>query len=395
MKQLFLTGCCAITLGLTVSGPALSADKDPLKIGVIATYSGPYADYGRQFDAGISIYLDESGGKLGGREVEIIRKDTGGPAPDNARRFAQELISRDKIDIITGLDFSPNVYAIAPIVTKAKVPTIVMNAASSAITEASPYIARLSFTVQQVSAPMAEWLVKKGVSNIYTVVADYASGADAEESFKKVFEANGGKVVGSVRTPMNNPDFSAYVQRIKDSKPEGVFIFFPSGVMPLSFLRAWQERGMDEAGIKLYATGEATDDSYMKATGDSAKGLITSHHYSYAHDSDKNKQFVEAYEKKYGKGDRLNYFAVTAYDSLAALDKALTATGGDASGDALLAQLKGMKIDSPRGLIEIDAETRDVIQTVYIREVKEQDGELVSVEFDQFDRVKDPAKENK
>lgn len=394
MKQLLLAGSCVASLVLGFSGTSLAAE-DTLKIGVIATYSGPYADYGRQFDSGIAIYLDETDGKLGGRKVEIIRKDTGGAAPDNARRFAQELIGRDKVDVITGLDFSPNVYAIAPVVTKAKIPTLVMNAASSAITEASPYIARFSFTVQQVSAPMAEWLVDQKVSNIYTVVADYASGIDAEESFKKTFEAKGGKVVGSVRTPMSNPDFSAYVQRIKDSKPEGVFIFFPSGVMPLSFLRAWQERGMDEAGIKLYATGEATDDSYMKATGEAAKGLITSHHYSYAHESEKNKQFTAAYEKKYGNKDRLNYFAISAYDTLAALDQALKNTGGDASGDAILEQLKGMKLESPRGPIEIDADTRDIIQTVYIREVQERDGELFSIEFDQFDRVKDPAKENK
>lgn len=393
MKKHFLALSCTLALSALGMGSVQAQNQEPLKIGIIATYSGPYADYGKQFDAGMNIYLDQTGGKLGGRPVEIIRKDTGGAAPDNARRFAQELISRDKVDIISGLDFSPNVYAIAPVINRAKVPTLVMNAASSAITDASPYITRLSFTVQQVTAPMAEWLADNGVKKIYTVVADYASGIDAETSFKEVFEAKGGKVVDSVRTPMNNPDFSAYIQRIKDTQPEGVFIFFPSGVMPLSFLRAWQERGMDEAGIKLYATGEATDDSYMKATGDVALGLVTSHHYSYDHPSDENQQFVEAYEKKFGEGDRLNYFAITAYDTLAALDKALTETEGNAQGDVLLEKLKGMQLMSPRGPIEIDPETRDIIQTVYIRKVEEKNGKLVSVEFDQIDRVKDPAKE--
>ncbi|GGE69457.1 branched-chain amino acid transport system substrate-binding protein [Paenalcaligenes hominis] len=393
MKKHVLAVSCTLALGVLTLSPTYAQNQDPLKIGIIATYSGPYADYGKQFDAGMNIYLEQNEGKLGGRSVEIIRKDTGGAAPDNARRFAQELISRDKVDIISGLDFSPNVYAIAPVINRAKVPTLVMNAASSAITEASPYIARLSFTVQQVSAPMAEWLAANNVKKIYTVVADYASGVDAEEAFKKAFEAKGGQVVGSVRTPMNNPDFSAYIQRIKDSQPEGVFIFFPSGVMPLSFLKAWQERGMEEAGIKLYATGEATDDSYIEATGDAALGLITSHHYSYAHPSPENQQFVEAYRKKFGTKDRLNYFAITAYDTMAALDKALTATQGNAEGDALLTQLKGMELMSPRGPITIDPETRDIIQTVYIRKVEQREGELVSVEFDQFDQVKDPAKE--
>lgn len=393
MKKHVLAVSCTLALGVLTLSPTYAQNQDPLKIGIIATYSGPYADYGKQFDAGMNIYLEQNEGKLGGRSVEIIRKDTGGAAPDNARRFAQELISRDKVDVISGLDFSPNVYAIAPVINRAKVPTLVMNAASSAITEASPYIARLSFTVQQVSAPMAEWLAANNVKKIYTVVADYASGVDAEEAFKKAFEAKGGQVVGSVRTPMNNPDFSAYIQRIKDSQPEGVFIFFPSGVMPLSFLKAWQERGMDEAGIKLYATGEATDDSYIEATGDAALGLITSHHYSYAHPSPENQQFVEAYRKKFGTKDRLNYFAITAYDTMAALDKALTATQGNAEGDALLTQLKGMELMSPRGPITIDPETRDIVQTVYIRKVEQREGELVSVEFDQFDQVKDPAKE--
>lgn len=391
MKKIYTALCCAAAL-LSTGVVSAAPSTEPLKIGMIATYSGPYADYGRQFDAGMQIYLDEHDGKLGGREVEILRKDTGGAAPDKARRYAQELVGRNQVDVITGLDFSPNVYAIAPLVSRAKVPTLVMNAASSAITEASPYIARFSFTVPQVSAPMAQWLITQGVSSVSLVVADYASGEDAAQAFSQAFEAAGGRIVDTVKTPMNNPDFSAYVQRIKDQQPEAVFIFFPSGVMPLAFLKVWQERGMTEAGIALYATGEATDDSYMEATGEVALGLITSHHYSYAHQSEKNEQFKTAYAQKYPEAGRLSYFAITAYDTLAALDQALSATGGDASGDAVLEQLKGMRLESPRGPIEIDANTRDIIQTVYIREVQEQNGELVSVEFEQFDEVKDPAK---
>ena len=391
--RLLKSSLSLVVLGLASISSGLAATDTPLKVGVIASYSGPYADYGRQLDAGMAIYLEQNGGKLGGRPVEIIRKDTGGAAPDKARRFAQELISRDRIDILTGLDFSPNVYALAPLVNRARLPTLVMNAASSAITESTPYIARLSFTVPQVSAPMAEWLADQGVKQVYTVVADYASGIDAEEAFNQAFTAKGGQVVGSVRTPMNNPDFAAYVQRIKDQKPEAVFIFFPSGVMPAAFLRAWQERGMTEAGIKLYATGEATDDSYLQATGAVANGLITSHHYSYAHESPKNQQFIDAYESKYGKDQRLNYFAITAYDTFAALDQALTATAGDASGDVLMEQLKGLQLESPRGPIEIDARTRDIIQNVYIREVQEREGQLYSIEFDQFEAVKDPTKD--
>jgi len=375
--------------------PVGAQETAPLKIGLIASYSGPYADYGKQFDSGIALYLKESGGKLGGRKVEIIRKDTAGPAPDVAKRLAQELIVRDKVELLTGLDFSPNAYAVAQIATQAKIPTLVLNASSSAITTSSPYVARLSFTVQQVSAPMAQWLAKNGVTEVYTVVADYASGNDAETAFKKAFSEAGGKVVGSVRTPMSNPDFSAYVQKIKDLKPQAVFFFFPSGVMPPAFLKVWKERGMEAAGIKLFATGEATDDSYLDATGDVALGLITSHHYSYAHNSDKNKRFVKDFESQFGTSMRPSYFAMTAYDGMAAFDAALRKTKGETAGDKLMPVLRGLKLDSPRGPIEIDAATSDIVQTVYIRKVERVGGKLVNVEFDKFERVKDPAKESK
>lgn len=384
------------TFVLAAFGSVATAQAaEPLRIGMIATYSGPYADYGRQFDAGIALYLKEHGGKIAGRQVEIVRKDTGGPAPDAAKRMAQELIVRDKVSFISGLDFSPNAYAVGAIATQAKVPAIVMNAASSAITTSSPYVARLSFTVQQVTDPMARWMVKEGVKEAYTVVADYASGVDAETAFKKAFTAAGGKVTGEVRTPMNNPDFSAYVQRIKDAKPQAVFFFFPSGVMPPAFLKVWKERGMEQAGIKLYATGEATDDSYLDATGDVALGLVTSHHYSYAHKSAKNEKFVKDFTAQFGTSMRPSYFAVTAYDALAAIELALAKTKGDTSGEKVMEALKGLKFESPRGPVEIDPVTRDIVQTVYIRKTERVNGQLVNVEFDQFERVKDPAKEGK
>ena len=383
-------------LGLAGLGAfgALSAAHaaEPLRIGLIATYSGPYADYGRQFDAGIALFLKERKGQIAGRPVEIIKKDTAGPAPDAAKRFAQELVVRDKVSFITGLDFSPNAYAVAPIATQAKLPVIVANASSSAITTSSPYIARVSFTVQQVSDPMARWLVKNGVNSVYTVVADYAPGVDSETAFKKAFTAVGGKIAGELRTPMNNPDFSAYVQRIKDAKPQAVFFFFPSGVMPPAFLKVWKERGMEEAGIKLFATGEATDDSYLDATGDVALGLVTSHHYSYAHPSAKNQKFVKDFEAQFGKAMRPSYFAVSAYDALSAIEAALAKTKGDTRGEKVMEALKGLQFESPRGPVEIDAATRDIVQTVYIRKTERVNGQLVNVEFDQFERVKDPAK---
>ncbi|SIR18644.1 ABC transporter substrate-binding protein [Pseudacidovorax sp. RU35E] len=390
-KRSALGAIAVACLGLM--GAAAQA-AEPLRIGLIATYSGPYADYGRQFDAGVALYLKEHGGKIAGRTVEIVKKDTAGPAPDAAKRIAQELIVRDKVSVLTGLDFSPNAYAVGAVAAQAKVPVVVMNAASSGITTSSPYVARVSFTVQQMADPMARWMLRNGVKEAYTVVADYASGTDAETAFKKAFTEGGGKVVGEVRTPMNNPDFSAYVQRIKDAKPQAVFFFFPSGVMPPAFLKVWKERGMEEAGIKLYATGEATDDSYLQATGDVALGLVTAHHYSYAHKSAKNEKFVKDFVAEFGTQLRPSYFAITAYDAMTAIELAYRKAGAEASGDKVMDALKGVAFESPRGPIEIDPATRDIVQTVYIRKVeKTKDGQLVNVEFDKFDRVKDPAKE--
>ena len=390
-----ITAIALAALAALASGGVAHAADEPLRIGLIATYSGPYADYGRQFDSGVALYLKEHGGKIAGRTVEIVKKDTGGPAPDAAKRFAQELVVRDKVQILTGLDFSPNAYAVAAIATQAKIPTIVMNASSSGLTNASPYVARLSFTVQQVSDPMARWMLRNGIRDAYTVVADYASGVDAETAFAKAFTAGGGKVSGAVRTPMNNPDFSAYVQRIKDARPQSVFFFFPSGVMPPAFLKAWKERGMDEAGVRLFATGEATDDSYLEATGDVALGLVTSHHYSYAHPSARNQKFVKDFAAEFGPSLRPSYFAVTAYDAMTAIELALAKTKGDTSGDRFMEAIKGLSFESPRGPVEIDAATRDIVQTVYIRKAGKVGGKLVNVEFDHFDKVKDPAKENR
>lgn len=369
---------------------------DQLRIGVIASYTGAYADYGRQFDAGMAVYLKEHGGKIGGKTVQIVNRDTAGAAPALAKRFAQELVVQDKVNLITGLDFSPNAYAVAAVASQAKVPVIVMNAASSAITASSPYVARVSFTVQQVSAPMAGWALKQGITRVATLVADYASGVDAETAFGQAFVAGGGQLAGALRVPMNTLDFSAYVQRIKDLKPQALFFFFPSGVMPPAFLKSWKERGMAEAGIQLIATGEATDDSYLEATGDLALGLVTSHHYSYAHASEKNRRFIRNFDAEKleagGQALRASYFAVAAYDAMAAIDLALARTGGDVDADKVMAALKGLKFESPRGAIEIDAATRDIVQTVYIRRVERVNGQLVNTEFDRIERVKDPAK---
>ena len=372
--------------------PALTraATSAPLRVGVIASWSGPYADYGRQFDAGIAIWLAAHGQRIAGRPVELIRRDAPGSAPDLARRHAQELVVRDRVELLTGLDFSPNAYAVGAIAAQAKVPAVVMNAAASGIPAKSPFVVRVSFTVAQVTAPLAQWARKEKLDNVCTVVADDAPGADAEGAFVRTFTGAGGRIVASLRVPLSTLDFSAYLQRVRDLRPQAVFFFFPSGQMPTAFLRAWRERGMADAGIRLMATGEATDDNYLDNIGELASGLVTSHHYSYAHDSTANRQFVRGFETEYGTRFRPGYFAVAAHDALAAIDAAYGKAGDDAKGERLIEAFRGLKLDSPRGPIEIDAATRDIVQTVYIRRTeKQRDGRWVNVEFDRYERVRD------
>jgi branched-chain amino acid transport system substrate-binding protein len=371
---------------------AFSAGAQPVKIGVIAEFSGPFADYGTQIHNGMKTYLKMHGDTFGGRKIEIITRDTTGAAPEVAKRLAQELITRDNVDILAGFGLTPNALAVAPIDAEAKKPMVIMNAATSVITTRSPYIVRVSHTLPQDTQPIAQWAWKNGIKRAYTLVSDYGPGQDAEAAFVKAFKAAGGQVIDTVRTPLQNPDFAPFLQRIKDSKPEAVFVFLPPGSQTIAFIKGYEERGLKAAGIKLIATGDLTDDGVLQAMGDPTLGLITSFHYSAAHDSPENKAFIKAYAEVNGTKYRPNFMACAGYDGMAAIAEALKKTNGSTDPDKFLAALKGMKLMSPRGPIMIDPETRDIVQTVYIREVKKVNGELYNVEFDKFPDVKDPGK---
>jgi len=378
-----------LVAALTVSA---IVSAQPVKIGVVAEFSGPFADYGTQIHNGMKTYLKMNGDTFGGRKIEIITRDTTGPAPEVAKRLAQELITRDNVDILAGFGLTPNALAVAPIDAEAKKPMVIMNAATSVITTRSPYIVRVSHTLPQDTQPIAQWAWKNGIKRAYTLVSDYGPGVDAEGAFIKAFKAAGGQVIDSVRTPLQNPDFAPFLQRIKDSKPEAVFVFLPPGSQTIAFIKGYEERGLKQAGIKLIATGDLTDDGVLQAMGDPTIGLITSFHYSAAHDSPENKAFIKAYAEVNGTKYRPNFMACAGYDGMAAIAEALKKTNGSVDPDKFLAALKGMKLMSPRGPIMIDPETRDIVQTVYIRRVEKVDGQLYNVEFDKFPDVKDPGK---
>ena len=367
--------------------------QEPIKVGVIAEFSGPFADYGGQIEAGMKAYMKQHGDTVAGRKIELITRDTKGPAPEVAKRFAQELITRDKVQFLAGFGLTPNAMAVAPVVSEAKVPMIISNAATSSITTRSPYITRVSMTIPQVSAPMADWALRNGIKQVYTVVADYGPGIDAETQFIKTFKAGGGEVLGSLRTPLQNPDFSAAIQRVKDAKPQAVFVFLPAGEQGIAFVKSFNERGLAEAGIKLIATGDITDDHVLAAMGDPTLGMITAFHYSAAHDSPENAAFQKAYaaanDAKLGSP---NFMTAAGYDTMHVIYEVVQKLGGNIDGDKAMAVIKGMKWTSPRGPVTIDPDTRDITQTVYIRKVEKKNGKLANVEFDKIADVKDPGK---
>lgn len=368
------------------------AQADDLKVGMIVPLSGPFASTGQQMMNGAQLYLKVNGDTVAGRKVVLIPKDDTGVSPAISKRQAQNLLIQDHADILAGFGLTPAAFAVAPLATEAKVPMVVMNAATSSITTKSPYIVRTSMTLPQVAAPMATWAAANGVKKVYTITADYGPGHDAAAQLKKTFTAAGGEIVGELRTPLTSPDFAPFLQKIKDAKPDALFLFVPNGEQGVAFAKGYKERGLAEAGIKLLATGDVVTEDVLDAMGDNAVGMITSFQYSQAHPSPENKAFVAAYQAAY-PGVRPNMVAVASYDGMHLIYEALKKTNGDAKGDAFMAAVKGMSWTSPRGPISIDPETRDIVQNMYIRKVERVDGVLQNVEFDKIADFKDPGKE--
>lgn len=379
-------GACAFSL---VSSVACAAE--PLKIGMVLPMSGPFASYGKQIEHGARLYLQQAGGVFAGRKVELIIKDDTGVAPEISKRAAQELVVKDKVDVLAGFGLTPSAFAVAPIATEAKTPMIVMNAATSAITTKSNYILRVSHTLPQTTAPIASWAAKNNIKKVYTLVADFGPGHDAEAQFKKTFTAAGGEIVGEVRTPVKNPDFAPFLQKIKDVKPQAVFLFVPPGEQTISFIKGFIERDLAKSGIRIIATGDLTEEDVIDGVGDNALGIVSSLQYAESHNSPENKAYVQAYYKAYPK-DRPNFMSVSGFDGMQLIAKTLEKTGGDASGDKFMAAAKGMSWTSPRGPISIDPQTRDIVQTIYIRKVEKVAGKLQNVEFEQTANFRDPGK---
>ncbi len=388
MKRLLLAGACVLAVTLL---PAAAGAQGTIKIGIIMPFSGQFADTGTQMDNGLKLYMKQHGDTVAGKKIEIIRKDVGGINPPVAKRLAQELVTRDNVDILAGFALTPNALAASDVSKEAKKFMVIMNAATAIITTKSPYSARTSMTVPQLNQTLGTWADKNGgVKKAYTMVTDYGPGHDAEASFQKGFKTAGGDVVGAVRMPVANPDFSAFVQRAKDLDPQGIYVMIPGGAQPGAFGKALAERGIDPKKTKVMGQLEIADEHALKAMGDGALGIITAAHYDYNLKSKMNQDFVKAYNAEYKRNP--DFFSVGGYDGMHLIYAALAKTKGNTDGEALIDVAKGMKWESPRGPISIDPETRDIVQTVYIQKVEKVDGKLINVVIDKFPDVKDPFK---
>jgi branched-chain amino acid transport system substrate-binding protein len=381
-----------LTASAAAIWPVQAQSAKPLKIGFIIPATGQFASTGRMLEAGARLYMQQNGDTVAGRKIELVVRDDTGVA-DTTKRIAQALVVNEGAEILAGFGLTPLALAVAPIATEAKVAQIVMMAATSIVTDRSPYIVRPCFTNAQTTAPLAEWSVKNGIKKVVTLVSDYAPGIDTETTFVNAFKANGGEIITSIRAPLPTRDFAPFLQRAADAKPDALFVFVPSGI-GATLMKQFAERGLDKSGIRLIGEGSVTEDDTLTQMGDEAKGMITSHHYSAAHDSPENKAFIAAFRKA-NNNARPNLIAVHAYDGLHMIYEALKKTNGNAGGDGLVAAMKGMAWTSPRGPMKIDPDTRETIQNVYVRKVERVGGELYNVEFATIANATDPTKAKK
>jgi branched-chain amino acid transport system substrate-binding protein len=389
-KPSLLAGLLACALALC-SG-AVSAQT--IKIGLVNSTSGVFATLGDQIDKSVKLYMKENAGKLPpGVKIELVTRDDGGPNPDNAKRLTQELLTREKVDFLTGFIWTPNAMAVAPMITETKTPLVIMNAAASVITTRSPYFVRASLTLWQSGYPMGVWAAKK-YKKAYTMVTDFAPGHDAETAFIKGFKEGGGEIVGSVRIPIKNPDFVAFMQKAKDVKPDVVFNMVSAGAPSTAIQKAYGELGLRQAGIPFIGTGDSVTEEELVNMGDAPIGYISAWNYSMAGDRPANKAFLAAWERDYGKAIPPGFIAVGAYDAMDMIYTAIREQKGKVSGDQTMKILSNYKNpNSPRGPIAIDPATRDIVQNIYIRETRKVGGRNMNVEIETIPNVKDPWKE--
>lgn len=386
MKKRYLWVAAAVA-GLCQFATTVHADE--IKVGAVGVYSGPYSWWGTEFRKGINLWMDQNKGKVGNDTITVLERDEGGVNPQRTRQLAQELVVRDGVQYIFGGSFTPNVLAMADVANQTKTPVLIGNSGTSSVTQKSPYFVRMGFTQWTVSVPLVQYAASKGVKTAAIVVADYAPGYDAIDAYGETFKKAGGTISAEVKVPMGTTDYSSYLQRVKDAKPQAVFMFMPQGPMSAGFIKAFKDRGLDKDGIALYATAE-TMESDLPSIGDSALGTITALHYSPYLTNPENVAFVKAYKAKYGPAALPTIASVSGYDAMRLISEMIKATGGKKDGDKAMAVARGFAWNSPRGPVSIDPKTREIVQNVYIRRVEMIDGKMGNKPFETYKSVLEP-----
>jgi branched-chain amino acid transport system substrate-binding protein len=381
MKRLILAGVLALACGT-------SALAQTVKVGIIAPLSGPFSSNGKMWEATVKAYQKIHGTQAGGATVEVVWKDLADINPAQARALAQELIVKDKVQYLGGLYFTPDALAVSAIAQEAKVPTVIFNAATSSILDKSEHLLRTSYTLPQVSVPAARYALEQKLRTVVTLVSDYGPGLDSENAFVKTFTAGGGQVLEQIRAPLKTSDFGPFMQKIKTIKPDAVFVFGPGGPPTYAIIKAYSEAGLKQAGVRFIGTGE-TSELDLPAIGDAALGLETALHYSPAHESAMNQTFLKT-SAELSPQVVLNAVSVGAYDGMAVIYRMVEATKGQRDPAKALAAAKGWQWESPRGPVKIDAQSRELVQNVYVRVVdKDASGRLRNREIKTYEMQPD------
>ncbi len=386
MKKKWMTSLLCATALVT----SVAAQADEIKVGLLSQFSGGYSWWGKEYQRGVDLFLAQNNNKVGAHTITVLSRDEAGTSPQRARQLAQELVVRDQVQYLIGGAFTPTVLGAADVINQTKTPYIICNSGTSSVTDKSPYYTRVGFTQWSVSIPLVQWANENKLKNAVIVAADFAPGQDALDAFGQTHKKLGGTILGEVKVPLGTTDFSSYLQRVRDLKPQAVFMFMPLGPMSAGFIKAFKERDLDKDGITLLATNEAAEDD-LPAIGDAAIGLTTALHYSPYLENPTNKAFVAAYKAKFGKDELPSIASLAAYDGMKVIAEMIKATNGVRDGDKAMLAARGFKWESPRGPVYIDPRTREIVQNVYMRKVvKVADGKYANKEFKSYPAVKDP-----
>jgi branched-chain amino acid transport system substrate-binding protein len=383
-----LIGLYAASALLALTGAAAA---ETVKVGVLGVFSGGFARWGEQFQQAIAVYQKQHGDTVNGHKIEVVYRDVGGPDPAKSRQLTEELILREKVQFLGGFAFTPNALSIAQLVTEAKIPTVIFNAATAVVTRRSPMFVRVSFTLPQDTVPLAAWAPKNGIKRVVSVVSDYAPGHDGEAAFIRVFKENGGEILDAVRIPLSTTDFAPFFERILQQKPDAIFLFGPGGAASVGMINTWASR-LKPAGIQLTTTNE-TQEIDLPKIGKASLDAIGSSHYTETIDNPLNKRLRADLEAMFGKDRIPDTATVSAYDGIHMIYQTVAKLGPRPNPEEAVKFMASMKFDSPRGPVEMDPKTRDIIQNVYLRRVVERNGRLENQNFATVPMVKDPWKE--